>query len=138
MKKILFVCAENAGRSQMAEAFFNFYAKGTDFIAESSGTIPAQRVNPVVVEAMKEKNIDMHNAKPKKFDPATIGQYERVISFGCLVKAAFPQAVQDKIEDWLIDDPSVKPIEEVRRIRDEVEMKVRNLMDDLNSRQRKT
>src|SRR3989338_5632712 len=54
-KKVLFVCTENAGRSQMAEAFFNHHAKGTNFIAESSGTIPAQQVNTVVVEAMQEK-----------------------------------------------------------------------------------
>ncbi len=132
-KKILFVCAENAGRSQMAEAFFNFYAKDTDFSAESSGTIPAERVNPAVVEAMKEKDINIHNAKPKKFDLEAVGQYERIISFGRLVKAAFPQAVQEKIEEWLTDDPSDKPIKEVRKIRDEVEARVKNLMEGLKS-----
>jgi protein-tyrosine-phosphatase len=132
-KKILFVCVENAGRSQMAEAFFNFYAKekSLDWIAESSGTIPAKQVQPEVVEIMKEKNINLTDSKPKRFIPEKIGEYERVISFGCLVKAAFSPDVQNRIEEWQIDYPSDKPPEEIKRIRDEVENKVVNLINTL-------
>lgn len=133
MKKILFVCAENAGRSQMAEAFFNFYAKKVDidWTAESCGTFPASQVNSLVAGAMKEKNIDLSWTKPKKFLPERITDYERVISFGCLVKAAFLKQVQEKIEDWYIEDPREKTIEEVRKIRNEVEEKVSDLVNQI-------
>ncbi len=133
MKKILFVCAENAGRSQMAEAFFNFYAKerNLDWIAESSGTMPAKQVHPEIVETMKEKNLDITRTNPKRFLPERIGEYERVISFGCLVKAAFSPEVQNKIEEWQIDDPSGKSPEEIKMLRDEVENKVVNLINTL-------
>ena len=71
--KVLFVCAENAGRSQMAEAFFNFYTKGSNWKGESSGTIPVQEINPAVIEVMQEKGIDIRSNYPKKFNPADIG-----------------------------------------------------------------
>ena len=115
----------------MAEAFFNYYAKGTNFIAESSGTIPAEQVNPVVVEAMRERNIDIKNTHPKRFDPENIGQYERVISFGCLVKEAFSKETQEKIEDWIIDDPKGKSLEEARQIRDNIEARIKELLLDI-------
>jgi len=115
----------------MAEAFFNHYAKGTNFIAESSGTIPAEQVNPVVVEAMRERNIDIKNTHPKRFDPENIGQYERVISFGCLVKEAFSKETQEKIEDWIIDDPKGKSLEEARQIRDNIEARIKELLLDI-------
>jgi len=132
-KKILFVCAENAGRSQMAEAFFNFYAKkkGLDWIAESAGTIPAKQVNPEIIEVLKEKNIDLADAKPKLFVPENVGEYERIISFGCLVKAAFKPDIQDRIEEWQIEDPRDKTLEEIKIIRNEVENKVTNLIKTL-------
>lgn len=131
MKKILFVCAENAGRSQMAEAFFNHYAKDKNlgWTAESAGTIPAKEVNPKVIEAMREKGIDLTSAKPKRFVPEKINEYEKVISFGCLVKVVFSPDIQSRIEEWHIDDPSDKSPEEVRKIRDEVENKVVNLIE---------
>ena len=118
----------------MAEAFFNHYAQGTNFIAESSGTIPAEQVNPVVVEAMRERNIDIKNTHPKRFDPENIGQYERVISFGCLVKQAFSKEVQEKIEDWIIDDPRDKAIGEVRKIRDEIENRIQGFLRSLSGK----
>ncbi len=133
MKKILFVCAENAGRSQMAEAFFNRYAqeKGLNWIAESYGTIPAKEVNPRIIEAMREKGIDLISAKPRRFVPEKIREYERVVSFGCLVKTAFNPDVQKRIEEWHIDDPSDKSLEEIKKIRDDVENKVVNLIKSL-------
>ena len=133
MKKVLFVCAENAGRSQMAEAFFNHYAqeKGLDWIAESAGTIPAKEVNPNVIEIMREKEIDLTSKKPKLFVPERINEYQKVISFGCLVKEFFSADVQGRIEEWHIKDPSDKSPEEIKRIRDEVENKVINLINTL-------
>ncbi len=132
MRKVLFICVENAGRSQMAVAFFNFYAKDSDFIAESSGTIPAKQVNPTIVEVMREKNIDVKGAYPKRFNPDDIGQYRRVISFGCLIAGTFSQEVQNKIEDWVINDPRNKPIVEVRKIRDKIEDRVKELFQSLS------
>ncbi len=133
MKKVLFVCAENAGRSQMAEAFFNHYAqeKGLDWTAESAGTIPAKEVNPNVIEVMREKGIDLTSEKPKLFAPERINEYQKVISFGCLVKEFFSADVQGRIEEWHIKDPSDKSPEEIKRIRDEVENKVINLINTL-------
>ena len=133
MKKILFVCAENAGRSQMAEAFFNYYAQGKslDWIAESAGTIPAEKVNPEVIETMQGKDIDLSSKKPKLFVPEKISEYEKIISFGCLVKAAFSSEIQSRIEEWHIDDPRGKPIPEIKTIRDKVEREVLNLINTL-------
>lgn len=132
-KKILFVCAENAGRSQMAEAFFNYYAqeKGINWLAESSGTFPANKVNPLVVKAMLEKEIDLKNTKPKQFIPEKIDDYARTVSFGCLVKSAFSQEIQARIEDWHMDDPKDQSLERVREIRDELERKIVTLIDNL-------
>ena len=133
MKKILFVCAENAGRSQMAEAFFNHYAKekGLDWFAESAGTIPAKEINPEVAEAMKKRGINLTGKKPKLFVSEKINEYEKIISFGCLVKAAFSSEIQSRIEEWHIDDPRGKPIPEIRTIRDKVEGEILNLINTL-------
>lgn len=133
MKKIIFVCAENAGRSQMAEAFFNYHIKGSEWVAESSGNMPVKTVNPLVVEAMQEKGLDISDKKPKLFDPQTIGDYARVISFGCLVKSAFADDVQRKIEDWDVGDPREKPLEEVRKIRDEIDKRIKALIQQLST-----
>ena len=133
MKKVLFVCAENAGRSQMAEAFFNHYAqeKGLDWTAESAGTIPAEKVNQDVVEVMQEKNIDLTPKKPRLFVPEKISEYKKIISFGCLVKAAFSPEIQSRIEEWHIDDPRGKPIPEIKKIRNKVESGILNLISTL-------
>ncbi len=131
MRKIIFVCAENAGRSQMAEAFFNTFAVGTDFGAESAGTMPAPAVNPIVVAAMQEKGIDVSTNKPKLFDPATADQYDRLISFGCLVKLAFSPIIQAKIEDWDVDNTEGKDLVEIRTIRDIIETRVKKLLASL-------
>lgn len=128
--KILFACDENTGRSQMAEAFFNHYAKekGLDWIAESAGTIPAKQVNPLIIEVMAEKNLGLKGAKPKLFLPEKINDYERIISFGCLVKSFFSPEVQERIEEWHINDPNQKSKDEVRKIRNEIENRIINLM----------
>jgi protein-tyrosine-phosphatase len=120
----LFVCVHNAGRSQMAEAF----AKRRGLKAASAGTVPASSVNPVVVQAMDEKGIDISSNTPKLLTPEMIDQATLVFTMGCSVEEVCPRPMlakmQKKLVDWKIDDPKGKTLEEVRKIRDEVEGKV--------------
>jgi arsenate reductase (thioredoxin) len=120
----LFVCVHNAGRSQMAEAF----AKRRGLKAASAGTVPASSVNPVVVQAMDEKGIDISSNTPKLLTPEMIDQATLVFTMGCSVEEVCPRPMlakmQKKLVDWKIDDPKGKTLEEVRKIRDEVERKV--------------
>ncbi len=125
--QVLFVCVENAGRSQMAEAF----AKKHGMNAVSAGTIPSTRVNPVVVEAMREKGIDISRNHPRLLTPEMIENASLVVTMGCSVEEACPRPMlaqmQKKLVDWNLEDPKDRPIEEVRRIRDEIEARVRAL-----------
>jgi arsenate reductase (thioredoxin) len=123
-KTILFVCVENAGRSQMAQAFAEKYG----LEAESAGTVPSSRINPVVVQAMQEKGIDISHNKPKMLTPEMIDHADLVITMGCSVEEVCPKPMlaqmQKKLTDWALPDPKGKPIEEVRKIRDEIENRV--------------
>ncbi len=125
---LLFVCVENAGRSQMAEAF----ARKLGAKASSAGTVPSSRVNPVVVEAMKEKGIDLSSNKPRMLTSEMIDRASVVVTMGCSVEDVCPRPMlakmQKKLVDWHIDDPKGKPVAEVREIRDEIEQKVRALL----------
>ena len=124
---MLFVCVENAGRSQMAEGFARAY--GLD--ASSAGTVPAGKVNPVVVEAMKERGIALP-AKPKLLTEQMINEADLVVTMGCSVEQVCPkplvQQMQKKLVDWHIEDPKGKRIEDVRKIRTQIEDKVMELM----------
>jgi arsenate reductase len=126
-KKILFVCVENAGRSQMAEAFANKY--GID--ATSAGTLPASRVNPVVIEAMREKGFDLASKAPKMLTVDMIEAADLVVTMGCSVEQVCPKPMiaqmQKKLIDWHLDDPKDKPLGTVRTIRDEIEERVKTL-----------
>ncbi len=126
-KNYLFVCVENAGRSKMAEAF----AKKLGMNAQSAGTLPSVSVNPVVMEAMREKGIDMSDSKPTMLHDSMINWADLVIVMGCSLQEACPApllaALQKKIVDWNLPDPKGKPIEEVRRIRDMIEKNVLEL-----------
>ena len=126
-KNYLFVCVENAGRSKMAEAF----AKKLGMNAQSAGTMPSVSVNPVVMEAMREKGIDMSVSKPTMLHDSMINWADLVIVMGCSLQEACPApllaALQKKIVDWNLPDPKGKPIEEVRRIRDMIEKNVLEL-----------
>jgi protein-tyrosine-phosphatase len=127
MKKILFVCVENAGRSQMAEAFFRKYMpKG--FEAISAGTYPSTQVNPIVFQAMQEIGINMTAQKPKYISQQIIDESEIAINMGCIDKEACPVLFIKDILDWQISDPKGKSIEEVRVIRDQIEKKVIDLI----------
>lgn len=129
-QKILFSCAENAGRSQMAEAFFNRFAQQNDldWKADSAGTSPASKVNPAVIEVMREKGMDISQTKTKKMDISKMNDYAKIISFGCLVKCSLQGKTRSAMEQWNIEDPHGKTLDEVRKIRDEVEAKVSDLV----------
>ncbi len=120
----LFVCVHNAGRSQMAEAF----AKRRGLKAASAGTMPASGVNPVVVQAMKEKGIDISSNMPRMLTNDMISQAALVVTMGCSVEEVCPKPMlakmQKKLVDWKIEDPKGKTIEEIRNIRDEIERRV--------------
>ena len=130
--KILFVCVENAGRSQMAEAFFKKYSSGK-FQATSAGTTPSNRVNPIVIQAMKEVGIDLSAESPKCLTESTINESFRTVNMGCMDKKSCPALFTKDILDWGIDDPKGKPIEEVRKIRDEIESKVKEFIQKLEA-----
>ena len=129
MKKVLFVCVHNAGRSQMAQAFFNQMAKGKAK-SFSAGTQPADKVNPVVVEAMREVGIDISRQKPKLLTLEMVEGADRVITMGCGVEGVCPASFVPT-EDWQLEDPEGKPIEQVRQIRDEVKARVAGLIKEL-------
>lgn len=131
MKKVLFVCVHNAGRSQMAEAFFNQMAKGKAK-GLSAGTQPSKKVNPMVVKTMREVGIDISRRKPKLLTFEMLEDADRVITAGCSVEKACP-ASSVPTEDWQLDDPEGKPIEQVRQIRDEVKAKVERLVKELGN-----
>ena len=127
MKKILFVCVENAGRSQMAEAFFRKYmSKG--FEAISAGTKPSMHVKPIVLQSMKEIGIDIENQTPKNISQQIIDESEQAINMGCIDNESCPALFMKDVLDWQIPDPKGKSIEEVRKIRDQIEIKVINLI----------
>ncbi len=133
MRKVVFVCVHNSGRSQMAEAFFNHLANGRAQ-ASSAGTQPADNVNPVVVEAMKEVGIDISANKPKLLTFDMVDGADRMITMGCGAEAgAMCPASFIPTEDWALEDPHGKPIETVRKIRDEVKSRVTRLLEDMTS-----
>jgi arsenate reductase len=131
MKKVLFVCVHNAGRSQMAEAFFNEMARGKAK-GLSAGTQPSKKVNPTVVKAMREVGIDISCRKPKMLTFEMLEDADRVITMGCSVEKACP-ASSVPTEDWQLDDPEGKPIGQVRQIRDEVKAQVERLAKALGN-----
>ena len=129
MKRVLFVCVHNSGRSQMAAAFMEHNAKGIVAV-DSAGTIPSDAVNPVVVEAMKEKGLDVSQGKPKLLTQEMADAADRIITMGCSIEEACP-ATFVPTEDWGLEDPAGKPIEQVRAIRDEVETRVKQLLAEV-------
>ncbi len=126
-RQILFVCVENAGRSQMAQGFAEKYGVK----AQSAGTAPSSRVNPIVVEAMQEKGIDLSKKAPKMLTPKMIHRASLVVTMGCSVEEVCPKPMlaqmQKKLIDWNLKDPKGKSLPEVREIRDEIEKRVLDL-----------
>lgn len=129
-KTVLFVCVENAGRSQMAEGFFNKYApKG--YRAVSAGTKPAGQVSPLAVQAMKEAGIDIGRQKSKIITDDMIRGAARAVNMGCVDRSDCPLLFLNNPVDWGVEDPKGRPIVEVRKIRDEIERRVKELAEDL-------
>jgi protein-tyrosine-phosphatase len=129
MQKVLFVCVENAGRSQMAKAFAKANGKGK-VEAKSAGTMPANEVNPRVVQVMREKGIDLGTNKPKLVTSQMVREADIIIVMGCSAEAFCPAPLLHKAIYWGIEDLKGKPIEEIREIRDEIENRVRMLLNE--------
>jgi arsenate reductase len=121
---VLFLCRQNAGRSQMAQAFFEQMAREHE--ALSAGSEPAKAVHPAVVQVMKEVGIDLSDRIPRHVDRAMLDRADHVISMGCDDPAVCEYPGR-KVEDWSLPDPSGKPIDEVRKIRDEIQYRVQAL-----------
>lgn len=129
-QNILFVCVENAGRSQMAEAFFRKYAP-ENFNVISAGTTPSSQLNPIVVKVMQEIGIDMTNQEPKLLSENMISSSFRTVNMGCMDKESCPSLFVKDVLDWNIVDPKEKSLDEVRKIRDQIKDEVLNLINSL-------
>lgn len=129
MVRIAFVCVENAGRSQMAAAFARRRtAMGVEILC--GGTRPADRVHPGVVEAMREVGIDLSAERPHAITPSELLASDLVVTMGCSAGEVCPATFRGDAIDWALPDPAGRPIEEIRRIRDEIERRVNALLDE--------
>lgn len=135
MREFLFVCVHNAGRSQMAEAFFNDLARerGVEAVGVSAGTAPGGEVNPVAVQAMEEVGISMAGQSPKLLTAEMANAAERVITMGCGVEADMCPAGTYISEDWGLEDPKGKSLEGVRQVRDQIRERINALLDELEA-----
>jgi arsenate reductase (thioredoxin) len=129
-RTILFVCVENAGRSQMAEGFFRKYAtEGYEPI--SAGTKPTSQINPIVVQAMSEMGVNIKQQKPKEITEDMMRNSTKIVNMGCVDKSFCPTLFIPNLMDWGIEDPKGKAIEQVREIRDDIEQRVKQLVTNL-------
>ena len=126
MKYVLFVCVQNAGRSQMAQAFFERHAP-PDVRAESAGSEPAAAVHPEVVEVMREVGIDLSSKRPRRLGREMQLHADWAVTMGCGDACPY---VPTHVEDWSVDDPSDQPLEQVREVRDEIEARVKELIEN--------
>lgn len=129
---ILFVCVENAGRSQMAEGFFNKYAP-VQYKAASAGTKPVSEINPFAIEVMREVGIDISNQKSKEVTEDMIRNSYKSVNMGCMDKDSCPTLFLPNVLDWNLEDPEGKSIEKVREIRDEIDRRVTELVASLKT-----
>jgi arsenate reductase (thioredoxin) len=130
MANVLFVCLQNAGRSQMSEALFERAAEGRHSAA-SAGTRPAERVHPEVVEAMRELDIDLAGRTPRGLDRELAAQAEVVVTMGCGDEC--PYIPGTRYIDWDLEDPSGRPLDEVRAIRDDIARRVEDVLAELDA-----
>lgn len=126
MRKIVFACLHNAGRSQMAAAFFNALADSSKARAYSAGTQPAARVHPEVITAMKELGIDLADAKPQRLTTDMLAGIDLLVTMGCGEECPFVPGV--RVKDWQLEDPKGQSLERVRAIRDEIRKRVEGLI----------
>jgi protein-tyrosine-phosphatase len=132
-ENILFVCVENAGRSQMAEAFFRKFASNR-FNVSSAGTTPSSQLNPAVIQVMKEIGIDMESQKPKLLSDDMINDSFKTINMGCMDRESCPSLFVKDVLDWNISDPKEKSLDEVREIRDKIKSEVISLIQSLEEK----
>jgi protein-tyrosine-phosphatase len=125
---VLFLCNHNAGRSQMAMGFFNHLAGG-GAVVWSGGSEPTGEINPAAVEVMAERGIDISGGYPKPWTGEIIHAADVIVSMGC--GEVGPSTPVRRYEDWPLDDPAGKDVASLRPIRDEIERRVRLLLDDL-------
>ena len=125
---VLFVCVHNAGRSQMAAGYLHHLA-GSTVEVRSAGSEPADRINPVAVQAMAEEGIDIANEQPKILTTEAVKTSDVVITMGCGDTCPFYPG--KRYEDWVLDDPAGQGMEAVRPIRDEIRRRVEQLIDEL-------
>lgn len=123
--RVLFLCVHNAGRSQMALGWFRHLA-GPEHEALSGGSEPADDLNPAAVEAMAEVGIDISAQRPRRWTPDDLERVDLVVTMGC--GDTCPYVPGTRYEDWPLEDPRGQPIEVVRRVRDEIEARVRELL----------
>jgi arsenate reductase (thioredoxin) len=126
MLKVIFACVHNAGRSQMAAAFFNQLADPEKAEAVSAGTEPGERVHPEVQAVMQEIGIDLSRAKPQKLTEELAKDAQLLITMGCGDKCPYVPGLRR--DDWPLPDPKGLPLVEVRAIRDEVKSRVQGLV----------
>jgi arsenate reductase (thioredoxin) len=129
MARVLFVCLHNAGRSQMSRALFERAAEGRHE-ADSAGTQPAERVHPEVVAAMNELEIDLDGVQPRKLSDEQARRADVVVTMGCGDEC--PYIPGKRYLDWDLPDPAGRPLDEVREIRDDIERRVRDLVEELD------
>jgi arsenate reductase len=125
---VIFACVHNAGRSQMAAAFFNALADSSNARAVSAGTNPGPRVHPEVVAAMGEVGMDLHAAVPRLLTPELAKDATWLITMGC--RDACPVVPGVRRGDWPLDDPKGQPLERVRQIRDDIRQRVEAFLAD--------
>src|SRR4030042_1554428 len=129
-KKIVFVCVENARRSQMAQGFAEALGQGKIEVY-SAGSSPSSQIDPLVIEVMKEKGIDLSGKRPKGLNDLPPVEMDYLVTMGC--EETCPACLAKKIIEWEIPDQKGKPIDEVRRIRDALEAKVKVLLEEVDS-----
>lgn len=127
MKTVIFACVHNAGRSQMAAAFFNALVDPALARGISAGTEPGPRVHPEVLEVMREAGIDLSAARPQKLTDALARGASMLITMGCGEQC--PHVPGLRRDDWALEDPKGKPIERVRELRDDIRTRVAELIE---------
>ena len=130
MDTVLFACVHNAGRSQMAAAWFNKFCDPTKARALSAGTQPGERVHPEVVQVMREEGIDLADVKPQFLSAKLAEQATLLVTMGCGDACPYAPGVQKL--DWPLPDPKGQPLEGVRKIRDEIRARVTELAEKRN------
>ena len=126
MHKVIFACVHNAGRSQMAAAFFNQLADRQKAEAVSAGTDPGLRVHPEVLAVMQEVGIDLSEAKPQKLTEELAREAQLLITMGCGDKCPYVPGLRR--DDWPLPDPKGRPLDEVRAVRDDIRNRVSALL----------